>query len=174
MVIWFTGISGTGKTTIAKQFYKFLKKKYPSTIYFDGDKFRKFFGNDIKYTLEDRDKNALRLTRLVKNLSSQKMNIVVAANITSFKFRIWCRKNIKNYFEIYISATKKNLMNRDYKKLYKNVILGRIKNVIGIDLPYKKPKGCHLYITNNLNKKKLINQIPKIFTKLKKRNINIY
>ena len=51
MVIWFTGISGTGKTTIAKQFCKFLKK-HPSTIYFDGDKFRKFFGNDIKYTLE--------------------------------------------------------------------------------------------------------------------------
>lgn len=173
MVVWFTGISGTGKTTIGKQFYQLIKKRNPSTIYFDGDKFRKIFGNDIKYTLEDRDKNALRLTRLVKNLSDQKINIIVTANITSFKFRVWCRKNIKDYFEIYISANKKNLMKRDYKKLYKNVLSGKINNVIGIDLPYKKPKGCDLYITNNSTTQKFVGKIPNILSKLKQKKIKV-
>ena len=77
MVIWFTGISGTGKTTLGKKFFMFLKKKHPSTIFLDGDEFRKIFKNDIKYTLEDRDKNASRLTNLIKYLSRQKINIVV-------------------------------------------------------------------------------------------------
>ena len=45
-------------------------------------------------------KNAIRLTRLVKFLSEQKVNIIISANITSMQFRKWCRKNIKNYYEI--------------------------------------------------------------------------
>ena len=64
MVIWITGISGTGKTTLLKYFFNKFKKKFPSTIYFDGD-FREIFNNDIKYTLKDRNTNAVRLTRLV-------------------------------------------------------------------------------------------------------------
>ena len=68
MVIWFTGISGSGKSTLGKYFFKKFKKIKKNTIFFDGDEFRKIFLDDIKYTLQDRDKNALRLTTLVKYL----------------------------------------------------------------------------------------------------------
>ena len=174
MVIWFTGISGTGKTTLGKKFFIFLKKKHPSTIFLDGDEFRKIFKNDIKYTLEDRDKNASRLTNLIKYLSRQKINIVVAANITNPKFRIWCRKHINNYFEIYISANRKNLLKRDYKKLYKNITIGKIKNVVGVDLPFKRPVNSDLYIDNNATKFKFLENINLINRSLKKSKIKIY
>ena len=101
MVIWITGISGAGKTTLGKC----LKKKNIKIFYIlMVICLEKFFKNDINYTLKDRDVNAQRLTRLIKHLSLQDLNIIVAANITSSKYRIWCRKNIKNYIEIFIEA----------------------------------------------------------------------
>jgi adenylylsulfate kinase-like enzyme len=54
MVIWITGISSTGKSTLGKKLFFRIKKKYKSTIFFDGDKFREIFQNDIKYTLKDK------------------------------------------------------------------------------------------------------------------------
>ena len=174
MVIWLTGVSGSGKTTLGKKFFNVLKKRAKSTIFLDGDEFRSIFKNDLKYTLKDRDTNAYRLTRLVKALSKQKINIVVAANLTNFKYRAWCRKNVKNYYEIFIEARTESLLKRDYKKLYKNALAGKIKNVVGIDLPFNTPKGSNLYIENNLTKKKLYENINKIFLNLKKSNTKIF
>lgn len=174
MIVWFTGLSGTGKTTLGKKFFKVLKKKLQSTIFIDGDEFRSIFNNDIKYTLEDRDINAYRLTRLVRVLSKQKINIIVSANLTNFKYRVWCRKKIKNYFEVYLEASKNTLLKRDYKSLYKNALKGKIKNVVGVDLPFNKPKGCDLYIENELTKNKLFENVKKIFTKIKKNKIKTF
>ena len=115
MVIWITGISGSGKSTFGKYFFKKFKKKHKNTIFFDGDEFRKIFLDDVKYTLKDRNKNAERLTNLIKYLSDQKINIVISANITSQKFRDWCRKKIKNYFEVFIDTPFNILLKRDYK-----------------------------------------------------------
>ena len=174
MIIWITGISGTGKTTLAKHFYNKFKKKYPSTIYFDGDKFRSIFKNDIKYTLKDRNTNAQRLTRLVKHLSDQKINIVISANITLFSFRRWCRKNIKNYIEIYIETSKKILAQRDYKNLYKLISKKKIKNVVGIDLPFHKPKGCNMYLKNHKSREDFIKNYDKILNLIQKKKTRIF
>ena len=174
MVIWLTGVSGSGKTTLGKKFFNILKKRKKSTIFFDGDEFRSIFKNDLKYTLKDRDTNAYRLTRLVRALSDQRINIVVSANLTSFKYRSWCRKEIKNYFEIYIEAKKEVLLKKNYKNLYKNALNGKIKNVVGIDLPFNRPKGSNLNIENNLTKNRLFENIEKIFLNIKKNNIKIF
>ena len=174
MVIWITGISGTGKTTLGKHFYNSFKKENPSTIYFDGDKFRSIFKNDIKYTLKDRNTNAQRLTALVKYLSDQKINVVISANITTFSFRKWCRKNIKNYIEIYIETTKKILAQRDYKNLYKLILQKKITNVVGIDLPFKKPSGCDLYLKNNKSRNDFLKNYNKILNLVNKKKKHIY
>ena len=87
-IIWITGISGVGKTTLAKYFLKFLK----NYIWIDGDKFRDLFNNDIKYSLSDRNKNAERLIKFVDFLSKQKFNLIISANLTSDKYK-------KNYVE---------------------------------------------------------------------------
>ncbi len=174
MVIWITGISGSGKTTLGQYFFKKLKKNFPSTIFFDGDKFREIFNNDIKYTLKDRNTNAVRLTRLVQFLSSQNINIVISANLTTFRFRTWCRKNIKNYLELYIECKKKILKKRDYKNLYKLVEEKKIKNVVGIDIPFIKPKGCDIYLKNNTSKLDLFKNCKKILNLATKKKIKIY
>ena len=100
MILWITGISGSGKTTLAKYFFKHFKKKHKNTIFLDGDEFRSLFSNDLKYTIKDRDKNAERMTAFVKYLSNQNINLVISANITSQKYRNWCKKNLKNFVQI--------------------------------------------------------------------------
>ena len=174
MVIWITGISGSGKSTFGKYFFKKFKNLKKNTIFFDGDEFRKIFLDDIKYTLRDRDKNALRLTSLVKYLSDQNINIVISANITSQRFRNWCRKNIKNYFEVFIDVPMKILLKRDYKKLYKKAIEKKIKNVVGVDIKFKKPKNPDIVIQNNGSKEKLYQNYYKIIKEIKNKNKKIY
>ena len=173
MVIWFSGISGSGKTTLGKKFFGILKKKSNATIFLDGDKFRLLFKNDLGYTMKDRDTNAYRLTRFVNEISKQKINVVVSANITSLNYRKWCRKKIKNYFEIYLEAKKSSLLKRDYKNLYKNASRGKLKNVVSIDLPFIRPEGSDMYIKNDSTKKKLYSNISKIFTKIVDLNMEI-
>ncbi len=171
MVIWITGISGAGKTTLANHYKKRSKKKI---IFFDGDEFRKLFNNDIQYSLKSRDINAQRLTKLVKFLSDQNNNIVISANITSYKYRLWCRKNISNFVEIFIDADLKNLIKRDYKKLYSRALKRKMKNVVGVDIPFTKPSGSNIYLTNNQSKKAFLSQVKLIDTYIKKNKIKIF
>ena len=98
MIIWITGISGVGKTTLAKKLYKTLKKKITNIVHIDGDQFRKMFNNDLGYSLKDRDLNAQRMINFVKFLNQFKINIIISANLTSQKYRIYCKKNIFSYF----------------------------------------------------------------------------
>lgn len=174
MVVWITGISASGKSTLGKFFFKKLKKENKNTIFFDGDEFRKIFHNDIKYTLKDRDINAIRLTSLVKYVSDQKTNIIISANITSQKFRDWCKKNVKNYFEVFINTPMEILKKRDYKKLYKNALSGKIKNVVGVDIKFIKPRNPDLIIDNLGTKKDLYLNYNKIMKEIKSRKIKIY
>ncbi len=174
MVIWITGISGSGKSIFGKYFFKKFKKVKKNSIFFDGDEFRKIFLDDIKYTLKDRDKNAIRLTSLVKYLSEQNTNIVISANITSQRFRNWCRKNVKNYFEVFIDVPMKVLFMRDYKKLYKNALAKKIRNVVGVDIVFKKPKNPDFVIKNIGSKETLYKNYHPIMREIKRKKIKVY
>ena len=174
MVIWITGISASGKSTLGKYFFKKFKKIKKNTIFFDGDEFRKIFHNDIQYTLRDRDINAIRLTTLVKYVADQKINLIISANLTSQRFRDWCKKNVKNYFEIFIDTPFEKLKERDYKKLYKKAISGKIKNVVGVDIKFIKPKKPDLIIDNSKNKKNLFQNYSKILKEIKRKKIKIF
>ncbi len=174
MVIWITGISASGKSTLGKYFFKKFKKTKKNTVFFDGDEFRKIFHDDIKYTLRDRDVNAIRLTSLVKYVSDQKINLIISANITSQRFRNWCKKNIQNYFEIFIDTPIEVLRKRDYKKLYKNAFSGKIKNVVGVDIKFIKPKKPDLIIDNSKTKNDLYLHYNRILNEINNRKIKIY
>ncbi len=174
MVVWITGISGAGKTTLGTYYYNVIKKKRINTIFFDGDETRKIFFGKSKYTLNDRDVHAVKLTNLVKYLSLQNLNIIISANLTSQKYRNWCKKNIKNFLEIFIDSSLEELLKRDYKKLYYRAINKKIKNVVGVDIPFKKPLNPHLILKNSGTKKELYKNISKISKELKKRKIKIF
>ena len=85
------------------------------------DQFRRLFLNDVKYSLRDRDRNAARLTSLVKYISDQEINVIVAANSIHNALEIGI-KNIKNYLEIFIDVPMKILFQRDTKNLYKKLL----------------------------------------------------
>ena len=154
MVIWLIGISGSGKTTIGKKLYLHLKKKIKNLIFLDGDLFRELMNNDVGYSKKDREKNAERMIKFAEYILNQNINIIFAANLTSSKYRNLAKKKFKkNYFEVYIETSLDNLIKyRDYKNLYKDALKKKIKNVVGIDIKYKKPQRPNLIIDNNLKR----------------------
>ena len=166
MIIWFKGISGVGKSTLGSYFFKFLKKKNKNFIYIDGDIFRKLFNNDLGYTLHDRNINASRLCNFIKFLQSQRINVIVAANLTSKKYQNWAKKNLRDYLSVYIKSELSNLKKRDKKKIYKNK-----KDIVGISIKYDFPKNSDLYIENNLSKKIFLKNIRLLENLIKKKKI---
>jgi len=154
MIIWFTGISGVGKTTLAKITYKFLKKKNKNILHIDGDIFRELFANDLKYSLKDRNRNAERIINFVKLLNAQKINVIVSANLTSKRYRTYCHKYFKKFYEINIESDIKNLVSRDKKRIYN---LTNKKNVVGFGIKNHKNNTANYVIKNNLSRKILIN-----------------
>ena len=164
MIIWFKGISGVGKSTLGNYFYKSLKNK--NLVYLDGDAFRKIFNNDLGYTLKDRNTNASRLCLFVKFLQSQKINVVVAANLTSKKYQNWARKNYHNYLSISIESELSNLEKKDKKNIYKNK-----KNVVGLNIKYDTPKNSDLYLKNNYSKKDFLKNISLLKNLIRKKKI---
>jgi adenylylsulfate kinase-like enzyme len=162
MIIWFTGLSGSGKTTFSKYLIKKLKKKNKKkVIHIDGDQFRLVF-NDLKYSLKDRIKNAERVSKLV-NFLNQSGNFIIIASILSIsqKWLNWNKKNNKDYFQIFIDVPIHILKRRNIRNVYTK------KNVVGININFLKPKKNFLVIKNNFKKKYLYQEIRK-FLKNKK------
>ena len=113
-IIWISGISGTGKSTLAKFYLKFLK----NFLWIDGDEFRRLFDNDLGYTLEDRNKNAERLINFVEFINKQNISIIVSANLTSTKYQKLIKKKFKNIVHIKIFVETGLLLKRDKKGIY--------------------------------------------------------
>ncbi len=160
-IIWITGISGTGKTTLAKYFLKYLK----NFIWIDGDKFRKIFNNDLGYTLKDRNKNAERLINFSKFLSDQNYSVIISANLTSVKYKKIIKKKFKNIIHINIDADLDVLKKRDIKSIYK-----RAKNVVGKDIKIKKQNKYNDFnLINNSSKRKFLQTGKNIINIIKKK-----
>lgn len=156
MVIWIVGLSGAGKTTLSKEVIKKVRAKKKNVVLLDGDLIRETFENDIGHNLNDRYLNANRICRLSKFLDDQGIHVVCAILSLFPESRDWNRKNIKNYFEVFIKAPKNQLKERDYKGLYKQFFDGKIKNVAGLDLEFKEPSYSDLIIENNNTIDKLL------------------
>lgn len=148
MIIWFTGLSGSGKTTFSKYLIKKLKKKIQKKIiHIDGDEFRLVF-NDLKYSLKDRIKNAARVSKLV-NFLNKSGNFIIIASILSISQRWlnWNKKNNKDYFQIFIDVPIHILKKRNIRNVYTK------KNVVGININFSRPKKNFFVIKNNFKKK---------------------
>ena len=126
--------------------------------------------DDLGYNIKDRETNALRLIKLAKYFSNQKVNVIISANLVFQKYRNWCKKNISNFLEIYICSKSTILNKRNKKKIFYK----QKKNVLGQDISVKKPINPHLIIENNNSKKKFLNKIKLINYTVKKRKIKIY
>ena len=152
MVIWIIGRSGVGKTYLSKKLYIELRSKFKKIIWIDGDKFRKKFSKDLKFSLRDRKLNSKRIQKHCFNY--EKKNYVVICSILSI-FKDHQKKNrslFSKYIQVFIKANLLKLKARNNKKVYSNK-----KNVVGVDLKFPKPYKSNLIISNEFNNKFLKN-----------------
>ena len=157
MVVWITGLSGSGKTTIGKSIYEYLKQNDNNTVFLDGDIIRKALDNNYGYSLSDRLKGAKQVSGLCKMLDAEDINVVCSTMSLFDEIQKSNRKEISKYIEVFLDVDIEILKKRDSKSLYSKTT----ENVVGIDLQYDIPKVPELYLDNS-SMNKLDDNIKKI------------
>ena len=149
-VIWITGLSGAGKTTLAIELIQRLQQYESQPIFLDGDILRNLF--QVSENVLDshgrkaRIKLALKYAKMCRLLSDQGF-VVVIATISMFdELYAWNRENITNYFEVYLKVPLDELCRRDPKSIYKRYKNGELINVAGLDMSIDIPKTPHLIL----------------------------
>ena len=149
-IIWLTGLSGAGKSTIAKKLKKSLNKQ--KCLIVDGDIFRKKT-KQLSFNKENIIRNNLKIIKYCKkNLKRYDFIIVSVISPLRKTRKIASKIFNKNYFEIYVFASLKSLVERDTKGLYALSKKGIIKNLIGFKSGIKYEKSSHKYLRLNTNK----------------------
>lgn len=139
--LWFTGLSGSGKTTVAKALYPKLQERGMRVERLDGDVVRESLTKDLGFSKEDRDTNIQRVTFVAKVLSRN--NVAVLASFISpyAKTRDYVRGETTNFIEVYVNAPLEVCEERDVKGMYAKARTGEIKNFTGISDPYEAPEN---------------------------------
>ena len=163
--IWIIGPSAVGKTTVSKIFYNKLKTTNDKLVLIDGDQVRNLYENNLGYDPISRSKNTYRYINLVKWLMEHDISSIVAVISPFQKDRDVCRKEIKNYKEIYLSCSLEERIRRDKKKLYVPALKGEKKYVVDVDIPFDIPTKNELSI--NTEKKEPSSIVEEIIKKLK-------
>lgn len=138
-VIWLTGLAGSGKSYISSHLYETLKQRYKNILYLDGDEFRDILG-DFSYDKQGRLELSFKRATFANFLSKQGMIVIVSAISMWNEIYEYNRKNIKNYFEIYVKCDFDELLRRDKKHLYSKALNKELLNVVGIDIAFDEPK----------------------------------
>ena len=145
--VWFTGLSGSGKSTIAEMLYHEFQARGLKTEILDGDVVRQNLSKGLGFSKEDRDINIMRIG-FVANLLTRNGVATICCPISPYKeTRDANRELIGNFVEIYVHATIEELAeHRDPKGLYKKALAGEIKGFTGVDDPYEVPENPELVV----------------------------
>ncbi len=153
-LLWFTGLSGSGKSTIANALERKLHEEGYKTYALDGDNIRQGINQDLTFSAEDRTENIRRIAEVAHLLVDAGV-IVLAAFVSPYKKD---RENIvnivgnDNFVEIFVNTSLEECEKRDVKGLYKKARSGEIKNFTGVNAPYEAPDNPDVeVITDNLS-----------------------
>ncbi len=146
LVVWFTGFSGAGKTTVADKIKEVLENKGIAVQRLDGDLVRQVLTRDLGFSKEDRDINIERVAFVAELLSNHGV-IVLATFISPYRrHRELVKSKANNFVEVFVNAPLEICERRDVKGLYRKARAGEIKNFTGIDDPYEAPENPDLVL----------------------------
>lgn len=140
-VLWMTGLSGAGKTTVALEMFRQLEGRGLKLERLDGDIVRESLTKDLGFSAEDRKTNIERITFVTKLLSRNGVGCVCSFISPYQSVRDYVRENTTNFLELYINAPLDVVIGRDVKGLYKKAMAGEIPNFTGISDPFEAPEN---------------------------------
>ena len=152
ILIWFTGLSGAGKTTLASALQKQLVSENYWTYLLDGDKIRKGLNQDLGFSDEDRKENIRRIAEVSKLMLDAGL-IVISAFISPFRAdrkKVAETVGIENFIEVFVDCPLEVCEQRDVKGLYQKARQGKISNFTGIDSPYEAPDNPDIWVRTDL------------------------
>lgn len=162
--LWFTGLSGAGKTTISKIIADELRARGLKVEVLDGDVVRENLSKGLGFSKEDRDTNIRRIGWVCEVLTRNGI-VAIAAAISPYRaIRDENRARIGRFVEVYCQAPLDVLAERDVKGLYKKAMLGEIKNFTGVDDPYEPPVAPD--VTVHSDREKITESAAKVLRKL--------
>lgn len=164
VTVWFTGLSGAGKTTITRAIAEELRAKECQLEILDGDIVRENLTKGLGFSKEDRDINIRRIG-FVANLLTRNGVIVLVSAISPYRaVREEVRQTVGDFVEVFVNAPLGTCEERDVKGLYKRARAGEIKQFTGIDDPYEPPLNPEVECRTDLEE--LSESVAKVMSKL--------
>jgi len=150
VTIWLTGLSGAGKTTIAKELEERLRSMNLTLEMLDGDVIRTNLSQGLTFSRSDRDINVRRIGFVCELLTRHNVIVITSAISPYRDVRSELKERIGDFVEVFVNCTLEECINRDVKGLYKRAIAGEIANFTGISDPYEEPLNPDVVVYTHL------------------------
>ena len=166
-VLWFTGLSGAGKSTVAMALDKKLYRLGYHTYVLDGDNIRAGLNNDLDFTDDDRHENIRRVGELARIFADAGLIVLVAFIAPFRKDRRVAKKLMppKEFIEIFVNASFAVCLQRDPKKIYKKAYSGKLEHMTGLSSTYEEPRNPEIIL--NTEKESPQESVEKVYNYLK-------
>lgn len=162
--LWFTGLSGAGKTTVSKIVAEELRARGLKVEVLDGDVVRENLSKGLGFSKADRDTNIRRIGWVCEVLTRNGVVAIGAAISPYREIRDEIRSKVGSFVEVYAACPLEVLAERDVKGLYKKAIAGEIKNFTGVDDPYEPPHNPEVTIYSD--RETVAESVAKVLRKL--------
>ena len=163
--LWFTGMSGAGKSTISERIYARLKESGAKVELLDGDVVRTHLSKGLGFSKEDRDTNIRRIGFVCELLTRNGVIAIVAAISPYREVRDEVRSRIGNFVEVHVHCPIEVLAERDVKGLYKKALAGEIPGFTGVSDPYEPPANPEISVDSS--KEELNDSVEKVWQRLR-------
>lgn len=165
LVLWFTGLSGCGKSQISQAVYEKFQQRRIRVEYFNGRNIREIFP-EIGYASENRKEHIRKIGSLIEILENNNTSVIGSFESPFEETRNYLRRNLINYIEIYVHATLDYCISNDNRGLYRKAMNGELDNFVGVSIEYEEPKHPEIIIeAENQSVKESAKQVLKYLEK---------